>query len=102
MKLHDIIILTEERSEEVPFHAIAPYKKLLYTYYKETAGEEPVLIVTCITNAVQLCKIAHESTLHDAFDEIRGELEDAAVEDEDIEAEMETIAANSMLMNQIL
>jgi hypothetical protein len=66
MYLHSIIECNEDHEKSLLWERIAPYKKMLYTYYKLYFGCEPMLMVTDVFNAAQYVKIVPEDELYEA------------------------------------
>jgi len=100
MKLHEIITAFEN-DKELSYEQIAPFKKSLYTYFKDQFCCEPVLMVTFATNALQGCKIVPSDEFANCVIDYIGN-PDADDEGSEDFAEYETINFNSKMMADIL
>lgn len=98
-KLHEIIKLNENEETSILIESLLPYKKSLNTYYKDLFSCDPILMVTCICNAVQYAKIVPS----DDFLECVSNYVDTIQFDneEDKENEIELINFQSIFLNQI-
>lgn len=49
MKLYELVEALENQ-EKISFEVVAPYKKSIYTYFKQLFGEEPIALIVDVTN----------------------------------------------------
>lgn len=100
MKLHEIISNMENDHETaLLYDVIAPYKKLLYFYFKDQFGCEPILMVTSVTNCTQYVKIVPANEFSDA---LYHWIESMELNKEDADIEGETISFNSRMFKDVL
>lgn len=98
MKLHEIIKLNEDPQMAILIEKMLPYRKLLLIYYRNIFLSEPVMMVTSVSNAAQYGKIVPARE----FVEAMREWVDQEQSEEDIQFEMEVIAANSMMLSDLI
>ena len=100
LKLHEIIELNEKPHTSILIELLIPYKYSLYTYYKDYFCGEPVLMVTCVCNAVQYGKIVSSQ---DFTDSVIDWINDPDCIDEESEnfGEYETICFNSIPLSKL-
>lgn len=99
MLLHQIIETNEDHNKSILYDKIHPYKKALYTYYKDLFNCEPVLMITDIFNAAQYAKIVPSNELTEAIEEYL--INDDGSE-EDKEAYKEVIYFNSIMLKHLI
>ncbi len=101
-KLNELIEENDNLDTKLSIEEIYPYRKSLYTYYKDYYGCEPVFMVTFLTNSIAAGKIVPETELNEAieFEVNNGFPMDE--NDEDQFAEWEQIGANSKLLKDLL
>ena len=98
MKLHKIIELNEDPKTAILIEKMLPYRKLLLRYYRNVFyPAEPVLMVTSVSNAAQYGKIVPAGEFYEAMREYI----DMEQSEEDFQFEMEVIAANSIMLNEL-
>jgi hypothetical protein len=98
--LSDIININDQNySTSILYELIHPYKKSLYTYYKNYFNCEPVLMVTNVSNAAQYVKIVSSNEFMDAIEIY---LSDSDMTDEEKENQTELINFNSKLLKDFL
>ena len=68
MLLHQIITKNENFTTSILVELLHPYKKSLYTYYKDLFCCEPVLMVTGVFNAAQYAKIVPSNEFNEAIE----------------------------------
>jgi hypothetical protein len=99
MLLHQIIEANTYQQTSILWEKISPYKKALYTYYKNYFCGEPVLMVTDVFNAAQYVKIVPADELTEAIEEY---LINEDGSEEDKEAYRETISFNSVMLKDLI
>jgi hypothetical protein len=98
--LSDIINTNDHNySTSILYDLIHPYKKALYTYYKNYFNCEPVLMVVSVSNACQYVKIVPANEL---FDAIEIYLSDSELTEEEKENAHEVISFNSKLLKDFI
>lgn len=91
------LIEKNDNGELLSYEEIAPYKSMLYKYYKDMFCCEPVFMLTFVTNAIQAGKIVSEEEFMEAIEQ---EIEDE--EDEEIKQyEREVIPAQSFMLKDL-
>lgn len=98
MKLHKIIELNEDPKTAILIEKMLPYRKLLLRYYRNVFRCEPVLMVTSVSNAAQYGKIVPAGEFYDAL----WKWVDWEQSEEDIQFDMEVIAANSRMLSDLI
>ena len=102
-KLHELVNIFEcEHETAVLWELVAPYKKLLYVYFSRFYGDDPVLMVTSVTNNSSYCRIVPESDFFDAVCAYIGDCVDIDDEDSESYAEYESICAYSHPLKNML
>ena len=99
LKLYEIIELNENHNSLL-IELLIPYKRSLYTYYKDNFCGEPVLMVTSVSNAVQYAKIVPANELTESVIDWIGD-PDCMNEDNENFAEYETICFNSIMLENL-
>lgn len=79
----------------ISFGVIVPHRKQLKIYYKDLFNCDPVFMVTMVTN--NLC-YGQITSSNDFLDAVNLYLQEADIEQEEREAEIEMISANSFLL----
>jgi len=97
MKLHEIITAVEN-DQELSYEQIAPFKKSIYAYFKDRFCCEPVVMVTFVCNAIQGVKIVSSNEFAEAIEDYVSGIED----EDDRNAEIETIGFNSKMLSELL
>lgn len=94
------IIETNETGGEIPFEEITKRKKQVYSYYRDKyGGEEPVIMVTFICNAIQGCKIVPVLDFENA---VLNYIEEQTGDEEEKEHLLEEINFNSKMLKDVL
>ena len=88
-----------KNNESVSFEKVLPYKKLLYTYYKEAYLSEPALIVTDVFNSVQFVAIVPFTEVTDWISDYLNQYDMNDTEKADA---TEAILFNSMPLERLL
>ena len=97
--LHEVIDLLEN-GEELTYQTIAPFKKSVYTYFKDWFCYEPVCMVTFVTNVLQGVKIVSSN---DFMEEVRHYVKGLHLDSEEEESnEIELINFNSRMLKDLL
>lgn len=100
MNLHEIIKVNSEDSKAILYEEIAKYTKSLYTYYKqEFDTPDIVLMVVSVSNAAQYAKIVPANEFMDC---IYHYFQESDISPEDLETEIETIGANSLMLADLI
>jgi|LakMenE18May11ns_1017448.scaffolds.fasta_scaffold9499752_2 hypothetical protein len=98
--LSDIININDlNYSTSILYELIHPYKKALYTYYKNYFNCEPVLMVVSVSNTAQYIKIVPANEFLDAIEIY---LSDSELTEEEREHETETINFYSKLLKEFI
>ena len=98
--LSDIINTNDQNySTSILYELIHPYKKALYTYYKNYFNCEPVLMIVSVSNAAQYVKIVSSNEFMDAIEIY---LSDSDMTEEEREHETELINFNSKLLKNCI
>lgn len=105
-RLNELLTDIENRNM-VSFQEIYPYRKSLYLLLKDYFCEEPVFMITLLTNAIQAGKIVPANEFNDELlDEVNKDNEEFAIleeeMDEDTFMEFETINFNSQFLKDVL
>lgn len=95
MKLYEIIKTNESGHNSILTELLHPYKKSLYTYYKDLFQCEPVLMVTNVFNACQYALIVPSNEFIDA---IYTYLENSDLTEEEKTEQIELINFQSILL----
>ena len=88
-----------KNNESVSYEKVYPYKKLLYTYYKEVYMCEPFLVVTDVFNAVQFVAVV---PFTEVMDWVSDYLNQYDMNDTEKEDATEAILFNSMQLEDLL
>lgn len=97
MKLHEIIEKNSDDQTAILVETLLRYKKSLFVYYSNMFPSEPCLMVTNVFNAVQYAKIVPSDEINDAVN-----LYVTETNEEDREAEIETILFNSVMLRDVM
>jgi hypothetical protein len=106
MLLHEIIEKNIEPQTSILIEEIFKYKKSLLTYYaNEFPRDEPILMVTSVSNAAQYGKIVPSSEFNESLCEYLGvdyiSEPDEEGYDEDLFSDYETISFNSIPLKNL-
>lgn len=88
-----------KNNESVSYEKILPYKRLLYTYYKELYMCDPALIVTDVFNAVQFVAVCPFTEVTDWISDYLNQYDMNDTEKADA---TEAILFNSMPLERLL
>lgn len=99
MLLHQIITTLEPGNKSILVEKMMPYKKSLYTYFKDYYCCEPILMVTDVFNAAQYGQIVPCNEFNEAIDIY---LQDSDLTDEEKEEQNELISFNSIFLKDLL
>lgn len=95
MQLHEIISISEKGTSSILLELLHPYKRSLYTYFKDYYCSEPVLIITDVMNAAQYGFIAPANEMHEA---ISTYLQDSDLTEQEKEEQTELICFQSIML----
>lgn len=95
MLLHQIIATNDKGTSSINTKILHPYKKSLYTYYKDLFCCEPVLMVTDVFNAVQYAVIVPVNEFSEAIDVY---INACSLTDEDKMNQTELISFQSIML----
>lgn len=102
-KLHELIEIFEcEHETSVLWELVSPYKKQLYVYFSRFYRNEPILMITSVTNNSSYCRIVPESDFFDAICAYIGDCVDIEDEESESYTEYESICAYSHLLKDML
>lgn len=98
LKLHEIHDLNESDYNSMLIELLIPYKKSLYTLFKERYCSEPILVVTSVSNAAQYGFISSENSFSEDVENWVASME---LDGEEHENEIELIGFNSIMLKDL-
>ena len=102
-KLHELVDIFEcEHETAVLWELVSLYKKQLYVYFSRFYRDEPILMVTSVTNNSSYCRVVPESDFFDAICAYIGDCVDIEDKESESYGEYETICSNSRPLKTML
>lgn len=102
LNLSEIITTNKVETSSILIELMQPYFKSLYTYYKSAFCDEPVLMVTSITNTTSYARIVPANEFKECIEAYIGTECIENENSEDLLNEYETIAYNSKLLKDFI